>query len=157
MLYNVVLVSAVQHESAICIHISPPSQASLSPYPHPTLPGPHRVQSRAPCVNSSFSLAIYFIQGTVYMLMLVLLNKISETVIYFHFHTCSQHPSFYWLHNLKPPCSKNTGVGSLSLLQQIFPTQESTWSPALQVDSLPTELWGKPSNLYHLKIKSLDS
>ena len=32
--------------------------------------------------------------------------------------------------------SKNTGVGSLSLLQEIFPT--------LQVDSLPTELSGKP-------------
>ena len=43
---------------------------------------------------------------------------------------------------------KNTGVGSLSLLQGIFPTQESEprikpGSPALQVDSLPTELWGK--------------
>ena len=37
---------------------------------------------------------------------------------------------------------KNTGVGSLSLLQQIFPTQESNWRnrTALQVDSLPTEL-----------------
>jgi len=34
---------------------------------------------------------------------------------------------------------------SLSLLQQIFPTQELNWgSPALQVDSLPTELSGKP-------------
>ena len=32
---------------------------------------------------------------------------------------------------------KNTGVDNLSLLQQIFPTQES---PALQADSLPTEL-----------------
>ena len=45
---------------------------------------------------------------------------------------------------------KNTGVGSLSLLQQIFPTQGSNWgSLALQVDSfffffLPTELSGKP-------------
>ena len=39
----------------------------------------------------------------------------------------------------------HTGVGSLSLLQQIFPTQESQGSPALQADSLPTELWGKPT------------
>ena len=79
---------------------------------------------------------------------------------------------------------QHTGVGSLSLLQGIFPTQESnpglphcrqilyqlshkggprilewvaypfssgtsqprnwTGSPALQADSLPTELWGKP-------------
>ena len=44
---------------------------------------------------------------------------------------------------------KNTGVGSLSLLQQIFPTQES---PALQVDYLPTELSGKPtSDVKHYK------
>ena len=38
---------------------------------------------------------------------------------------------------------KNTGVGSLSLLQGIFPTQRSPGSPALQVDSVPTELSGK--------------
>ena len=43
-----------------------------------------------------------------------------------------------------PGKPKNTGVGSLSLLQGIFPTQELNWgSPALQVDSLPTELSGK--------------
>ena len=36
MLYNVVLVSAIpQRESAICMHISPPSKASLPP-PRPT-------------------------------------------------------------------------------------------------------------------------
>ena len=40
---------------------------------------------------------------------------------------------------------QNTGVGSLSLLQGIFPTQES--NPALQEDSLPTELSVKPWNL----------
>ena len=45
----------------------------------------------------------------------------------------------------KPPAKpKNTGVGSLSLLQGIFLTQESNLgSPALQVDSLPAELPGK--------------
>ena len=42
---------------------------------------------------------------------------------------------------------KSTGVDSLSLLQWIFPTQES--SPALQADSLPTELSGK-HKLYHM-------
>ena len=37
--------------------------------------------------------------------------------------------------------AKNTGVGSLSPLQWIFPTQELNWgSLALQVDSLATEL-----------------
>jgi len=42
--------------------------------------------------------------------------------------------------------TKNTGVGSLSLLQQIFLTQEflNPGSSAQQVDSLPTELSGKP-------------
>ena len=40
---------------------------------------------------------------------------------------------------------KNTGVGSLFLLQGIFPTQESNWgSLALQADSLPPKLSGKP-------------
>ena len=38
---------------------------------------------------------------------------------------------------------QNTGVGSLSLLQGIFPTQRS---PALQVDSLPAESQEKPKN-----------
>ena len=44
-----------------------------------------------------------------------------------------------------PGKPKNTGVGSLSLLQGNFPTQESKLgSPALQIDSLPAELPGKP-------------
>ena len=43
-----------------------------------------------------------------------------------------------------PGKPKNTGVGSLSLLQRIFLIQESNGSPALQADSLPTELSGKP-------------
>ena len=41
---------------------------------------------------------------------------------------------------------QNTGVGSLSLLQGIFPTQRSNRLPALQVDSLPIEPPGKPKN-----------
>ena len=40
---------------------------------------------------------------------------------------------------------KNTGVGSLSLLQGIFPRIEHR-SPALQADSLPAELQGKSKN-----------
>ena len=54
-------------------------------------------------------------------------------------------------HGLYPPrllCSwdspgKNTGMGCHALLQGIFPTLEPR-SPALQVDSLPAELPGKP-------------
>ena len=45
-----------------------------------------------------------------------------------------------------PGKPKNTGVDSLFLLQQIFPTQESNepGSPALQAYSLPAELPGEP-------------
>ena len=38
------------------------------------------------------------------------------------------------------PGKKNTGVSRHSLLQGMFLTQGSNWSPALQVDSLPAEL-----------------
>ena len=42
---------------------------------------------------------------------------------------------------------QNTGVGSCSLLQGIFPTQGSNPGlPTLQVDSLPAEPQGKPKN-----------
>ena len=42
---------------------------------------------------------------------------------------------------------QNTGVGSLSVLQGIFPSQGSNPGlPHLQVDSLPAEPRGKPDN-----------
>ena len=43
---------------------------------------------------------------------------------------------------------KNTGVGSYSLLQGIFPTQGSNPGPALQEDSLLSEPPGKALDLY---------
>ena len=46
-----------------------------------------------------------------------------------------------------PGKPKNTGVGSLSLLQGSFLTQESNWGLLLlQTDSLLAELPGKPKN-----------
>ena len=55
-----------------------------------------------------------------------------------------------WPHGLYSPWNspgQNTGVGSLSLLQGIFPTQRiKPRSPALQADSLPAEPQGKPKN-----------
>ena len=45
---------------------------------------------------------------------------------------------------------KNTIVGSLSLLQQIFPSGIEPESPALQTDSLSTEPSGKPRQLPYL-------
>ena len=72
MLYNVVLVSAVeQSESAICIYISPLSWASL---PHPLIP-PLQVitehRAELPVLYSSFPLAIYVTHGSVYMSVLL--------------------------------------------------------------------------------------
>ena len=47
---------------------------------------------------------------------------------------------------------QNTGVGSLSLLQGIFPTQEiEPRSPVLQADSLPSEPPGKPKGLEYTR------
>ena len=54
------------------------------------------------------------------------------------------------LYSLWKSIGQNIGVGSLSLFQGIFPTQGSNPSPALQVDSLPTELSGKPHLNHYL-------
>ena len=58
--------------------------------------------------------------------------------------------SCLWPHGLYSPWNspgQNTGVGSLSLLHGIFPTQGSeSRSPSLQMDSLPTEPQWKPKN-----------
>ena len=55
-----------------------------------------------------------------------------------------------WPHGLYSPWNfpgQNAGVDRPSLLQGIFPTQESnTRSPTLQVDSLPAKPQGKPKN-----------
>ena len=55
LLYDVVLVSAIQQcESAIITHISPPSWVSL---PSPTPTGHHRVPGWAPCVTQQHQLS----------------------------------------------------------------------------------------------------
>ena len=58
-------------------------------------------------------------------------------------------PRFYELHTDSllselPEKPKNTGVGNLSLLQGNLQTQKSNQSLALQADSLPADLLGKP-------------
>ena len=81
LLYSVVLVYAFEQQCeskcesiiiiCICIYISPPSQASLTP---PTV-SPTQVitehQAGLPVLYSSFLLAIYFTHGSVYMSMLL--------------------------------------------------------------------------------------
>ena len=59
--------------------------------------------------------------------------------------SCSVVADSLWPHGLYSPrnSGQNTGVGSLSLLWGIFPTQGSR-SSTLQVDSLPAEPQGKP-------------
>ena len=48
-----------------------------------------------------------------------------------------------------PGKPKNTGMGGLSLLQEIFPTLELNWDLLqLQVDNLPAELSGEHSNVH---------
>ena len=56
-----------------------------------------------------------------------------------------------------PGKPKNTGVGSLSLLQGIFLSQESNGSPALQADSLPAELPGKHQINYTSNLKKCNT
>ena len=57
-----------------------------------------------------------------------------------------------WPHGLYSPWNspgQNTRVGSLSLLQRIFPTQGiKPRALAFQINSLPAELPGKPNMLY---------
>ena len=61
--------------------------------------------------------------------------------------SCSVVSSSLRPHGLWNSPSQNTGVGSLSLLQGIFPTPGiEPKSPALQADSLPAEPPGKPKN-----------
>ena len=51
------------------------------------------------------------------------------------------------LYSLWKSLGQNTGVGSLSLLQEIFPTPGlNPGLPHLQVDSSPAEPPGKPKN-----------
>ena len=67
-----VLVSAEeQGETAIIIHISPPSLACLPSLPHPVLLGHHRAGAELAVLWSSFPPAICFIHDNVYMSMLL--------------------------------------------------------------------------------------
>lgn len=69
--YNVVLVSAKQQfESAIIIHVFPPSRASLHS-PLPTFLGQLRTTDWAPCVIWQLLTTVYFTYNSVYMLLLL--------------------------------------------------------------------------------------
>ena len=74
LFYNIVLVPEIhQHESAIGMHMSPPSWPSFPPHSRP--PDCHRAAGWAPCVIRSFPLATYFIYGNVYISISVLLSQ----------------------------------------------------------------------------------
>ena len=68
--------------------------------------------------------------------------------------TCSVVSNSLLPHGLYSPCNspgQNTGVGSCSLLQGIFPTQGSNPGlPTLQADSLPAEPQGKPRSMWEM-------
>ena len=68
---------------------------------------------------------------------------LSYNLIFFFYWALSNLTSLYSPWNSP---GQNTGVGSLSLLQGNLPNPGmEPRSPALQVDSLPTELSGKPT------------
>ena len=70
LFYNVVLVSAKQQfESAIIIHVFPPSRASLNS-PLPTFLGHLRTTDWAPYVIQQLLTTVYFTYNSVYMLLL---------------------------------------------------------------------------------------
>ena len=70
MLYNIVLVSAIQQgESAVSIYTSPPS--SSPPLPTPPLEVVTEYRLELSVLYSSFPLAIYFTHGYVYVSVLL--------------------------------------------------------------------------------------
>ena len=93
------LVSAVQwSESAICIHISPPSWTS-PPHTHPGLIPPIQVikehRAELPVLYSRFPLAIYFTHGSVFMSNLIFQFIPSSPSPAPCPHICSLHLCFY--------------------------------------------------------------
>ena len=81
-----------QHESAISIHISPPSCTSPPSLPlHPTALGCHRALGWAPCVIQQLPPAFYFTYVNVYVSMLL---SICPTLSF----SCCIHKSVLYLH-----------------------------------------------------------
>ena len=97
LLYNVGLVSAVQHhESPVCTHISPPSWAVLPAPLHRTPVGRHRAPSWAPCITASHQLSV--------LLMVVCLRQCySLGSCHLSFPLCLQvHCPCLWLYSCPP-------------------------------------------------------
>ena len=120
LLYNVVLGPAVRwSESAICIHIAPPSWTSFQrPSPHPSLGGHHRALSWAELLvpHSRFPLAIYFTRGSVYMSIPTLSSP--QPFLYPHppsSHVHSLHLCFY-------PCPASRFICAIFLFVFLFLT-----------------------------------
>ena len=67
MLYNVAVVSAIQHESALRVHIS--SFLDLPPTPIPCLQVIPEYQAEFPGLYGSFPIPIYFTHGSIYISM----------------------------------------------------------------------------------------
>ena len=94
-------------------------------------------------------LSLHFIRLSYIILKFIYQNSYAAIRIPLCMHACSVMSDSLWPHGLYSPWNspgQNTGVGSLSLLQGIFPTQGSNPGLWLQSDSLPAELPGKPYN-----------
>ena len=95
LLYNVVLVSAVQRsESAICIHISPPSWTSLPPPHIPPIQVITEHRAEIPVLYRRFPLAICFTHGSINMSILISqFNPLPSPTLCPHI--CSLHLHLY--------------------------------------------------------------
>ena len=91
---------------------------------------------------NSFSMQYLIRSHLIYLVVNYLFESESES-----YSVLSDSSQSHGLYSLWNSPGQNTRMGSLSLLQGIFPTQG--WNPslpALQADSLPAEPQGKPKN-----------
>ena len=115
LIYNVVLVSAVQRqESALSIHAPPPSWAALTPS-HPTPQGHHRAPGWAPCAPRGFPLAIYFTHSSIY--------------IYTQTYMCVCTYVCQWCSQFVPPSPSPTVLTVYSLPLHLYSFPSITFSP----------------------------
>ena len=139
-----------QHESAIGIHVSPPSWTHLPPHPIP--PGLHRAVALGALCHSSNSHWLSMLHRVIYVSMLFL--PIIPSYFFFFFNSFSLKVKVasdslqpHGLYSPRNSPGQNTGMGSLSFLKGIFPMQGS--NPGLlhlQADSWPAEPPGKPKS-----------
>ena len=119
LLYNIVLVSAVQDEPAICVHVLPHSWLSQHPHPICVQSILHRALAELPGLYSIFPLSLCFTHASMYLSVLlsqfipVLYVCVSSLTLKVRPHILKLHlflPLMIWL------CPINHKVWKLPLL-----------------------------------------